>query len=84
MADYRLEGGVNGLEVARAVRATWPKLPVAIVTGDPAIEHRGLEELGNIVILQKPVIPAVLGGWLHARCSPARRPRPPAQAILTP
>lgn len=86
VADYRLEGGMTGLDIARAARGNWPRLPVAIVTGDPSIDHAGLQKLGNIVILQKPVVPAVLGSWLHARCGLARRPRTleDAQAILTP
>lgn len=90
VADYRLDGDSTGLQVARALRQTWPNLPVAIVTGDPAIDRAALEEMGNTVVLQKPVIPAVLGSWLHAACRGGRRSRRGEgtagadQAILTP
>jgi len=88
VADYRLDGDSTGLQVARALRRTWPQLPVAIVTGDPAIDRAALEEMGNTVVLQKPVIPAVLGSWLHAACKGGRRSRrgeaAADQAILTP
>lgn len=87
VADYRLDGDSTGLQVARVLRLTWPQLPVAIVTGDPAIDRAALEEMGNTVVLQKPVIPTVLGSWLHAACKGRRRSRRDEradQAILTP
>jgi len=88
VADYRLDGDTTGLQVARELRRTWPQLPVAIVTGDPAIDRAALEEMGNTVVLQKPVIPAVLGSWLYAACKRGRRSRrgeaAADQAIFTP
>ncbi|HYF16777.1 MAG TPA: hybrid sensor histidine kinase/response regulator [Ramlibacter sp.] len=91
VADYRLEGEETGLRVAQRLRTAWPALPVAIITGDPAIDRSALEEMGKVVMLQKPVAPAVLGKWLLDHCRPAPqrddvplRAAPADHAMLTP
>jgi CheY-like chemotaxis protein len=42
VTDYLMEG-MNGLELAKALRRSHPKLPVIVVTGFPAVE--GSEEV---------------------------------------
>ena len=64
VVDYRLGNGVTGLHVIRAVRAMWPGVPVAVVTGDPALERGEFEALGRVTLMQKPVLPEVLVKWL--------------------
>jgi DNA-binding NtrC family response regulator len=51
--------GMDGMEVLRRIRARWPTIPVAIVTGhgtiDLAVEAM---KLGAIDFIQKPFSPA--------------------------
>jgi FixJ family two-component response regulator len=51
--------GMDGMEVLRRIRASWPTIPVAIVTGhgtiDLAVEAM---KLGAIDFIQKPFSPA--------------------------
>ena len=88
VTDYRLDGSADGLQVAAEVRRSWPTLPVAVMTGDPGIDKAAAERLGNVLLLQKPVLPALLARWLHdsvdASTAPVPAPAPAAQAILTP
>ena len=52
MADYAMPG-MSGIELARAVRATCPDLPVIIVTG--YVDTTGFDgRLENAVLLKKP------------------------------
>jgi CheY-like chemotaxis protein len=64
VTDYRLANGRTGLDVIRQLRGHWPDLPVAVITGDPSIERKGLEDLGHVTVMQKPVLPDVLAKWL--------------------
>jgi two-component system, sensor histidine kinase len=87
IADYRLGADLNGLQVAARMRQRWPGLPVAIMTGDPGIDAGAIEAMHGVVLLRKPVLPALLERWLHetGRGTGAAPPEGPrAQAILTP
>jgi CheY-like chemotaxis protein len=57
IADLCLPGGLSGHEVVRRLRASWPGLPVIVVTGyalsAPQADLRGLG--GPTARLQKPV-----------------------------
>ena len=53
--------GMSGWEVAQAVKARWPQLPVILVTGwGDAVEQAQLEESGVDVVLTKPYTMAQL------------------------
>ena len=86
IADYRLSAELNGLQVAARLRDAWPELPIAIMTGDPGISQESLASVPGVVLLRKPVLPALLERWLQERRREGKaagaQPRP--QAILTP
>ena len=63
IVDYRLGDSLTGIDVVRHVRAVWPLLPVAIMTGDLAIET-GTSGLARLSLMQKPVRPEALVRWL--------------------
>lgn len=47
---------VTGLELVARIRATWPELPVALMTGSPSAElTRRAQELGVTDIFEKPL-----------------------------
>jgi DNA-binding NtrC family response regulator len=51
--------GMDGMEVLRRIRARWPFIPVAIVTGHGTIELAvEAMKLGAIDFIQKPFSPA--------------------------
>ena len=58
--------GMNGLEVARRIKASRPWLPVVIITGygtaDNEMEAR---DIGTAGFLRKPLAPDVIEGSLH-------------------
>lgn len=39
VTDIRMPGAIDGLDLAQTVRATWPKLKIVIVSGDPLHER---------------------------------------------
>lgn len=85
IADYRLGEHVNGLQVARRLRQRWPGLPIAIMTGDPSIDKDAIASIEGLILLRKPVLPALLERWLHEVGRPAQAgAAAPDQAILTP
>lgn len=63
IADYRLADGLSGLEVVRQLREFWPAVPVAVMTGDLAIES-GAPGVEPVTLMQKPVRPEALLRWL--------------------
>ena len=66
ISDYRLGGGLNGLELIAALRQLGtPALPAILVTGDT--EETALRDLADpsIHVLFKPVNPAVLSQSLR-------------------
>lgn len=88
IADYRLGADWNGLDVARQLRQAWPAIPIAIMTGDPGISQDSLASVPGVVLLRKPVLPALLERWLGevrrgGEAVPAAA-LPGDQAILTP
>jgi signal transduction histidine kinase/CheY-like chemotaxis protein len=60
LADFRLRGGDDGLQTVRAVRAVWPGLPAALISGDSAPARlRDAHEAG-VRLLHKPVPASLL------------------------
>ena len=53
MTDIRLNGGLNGWDVARHLRAMEPALPVIYVTGSSA-EDWASHGVPNSILVQKP------------------------------
>lgn len=67
IADYRLGGELNGLEVVQRVRAVWPFVPAAVMTGDLSVAFDS--GVANVTLLRKPVPPDALVRWLAAGVS---------------
>jgi len=67
--------GMNGLDVARHIKASRPWLPVVIVTGY-ATEDNEMEaiELGTAGFLRKPLSPEVIEGSLDRAVASAQAP----------
>jgi len=66
LADYRLPGGQDGLEVAMALQlATGRAIPTIIVTGESDLhELKEIADMGYLVI-RKPVRPAKLRSLIN-------------------
>ena len=65
IADYRLRGGMNGIQAIDHIRAlTKQSLPAVLVTGDTGAERlREVRESG-ITLLHKPVVVSQLSDTL--------------------
>ena len=62
IADYRLGGDLNGLEVVQRVRAVWPFVPAAVMTGDLSVAFDSSS--ANVTLMRKPVAPDALVRWI--------------------
>jgi signal transduction histidine kinase len=61
IADYRLPGNEDGLELIDAVRAYHLQyIPAILVTGDTAPERIKITESADVIVLHKPVDPSIL------------------------
>lgn len=60
VTDVHLAGEVNGLEVASAIRARWPKLPVIVATARPDMLDWEERQASGYVLLRKPYSPSDL------------------------
>ena len=67
LADFRLRGKENGIEVVRALRQLNPNLPAAIVSGDIGPAQLQAIELAGLRLLHKPVRLPTLLSLLQAR-----------------
>jgi DNA-binding NtrC family response regulator len=71
IADYRLPGGLTGLDAIARVRLRHPRIAAAITTGDVTTEALREMQAASLPILHKPLRPArlraLLGAALHAR-----------------
>jgi len=56
LTDIRMKG-INGIDLARRVRSSHPKLPILFVTGEKVL---GAPELDSMKCLNKPLAPEVL------------------------
>jgi len=54
MVDYRLRGGQTGIEVVSALRALYPGLPAAVVSGDIGPDQLKAVEAAGLAMLHKP------------------------------
>lgn len=82
--DIRMPG-MDGLEVARRIKATRPWLPVVIVTGY-GTEQNEMQaiEMGTAGFLRKPLSPEVIEGSLDRAIASAQAPAAaPAAAAAT-
>jgi PAS domain S-box-containing protein len=69
-SDIVMAGDVNGLELARHIRETWPALPVLLTTG----YSREAQAIGDeFAVLAKPYQLSDLAGALQAAASTASR-----------
>jgi CheY-like chemotaxis protein len=69
IADYRLPGDQNGLEVIAAVRICAGKdLPACVITGELAQEVRMRAEQAGVRCLYKPIRPDDLRAWIEEAC----------------
>jgi CheY-like chemotaxis protein len=66
LLDYHLHDSMDGLALARLLRARLPEVPMLLLTADasPALTLRA-QALG-VPVLAKPVRPAALRAWLGA------------------
>jgi signal transduction histidine kinase/ActR/RegA family two-component response regulator len=55
IADFRLRGDENGIEVVRALREQQPKLPAVIVSGDIGPAQLQAIEMAGLPLLHKPM-----------------------------
>jgi signal transduction histidine kinase len=60
LADYRLRGTENGLEVVRSLRALYPGLQAILISGDTSPDRLREARAAGIPMLHKPVTLAVL------------------------
>jgi DNA-binding response OmpR family regulator len=66
--------GLSGDQLARAVRARRPSLPIILMTGNTMIvDTRRLLALGCTAVLEKPCAMDDLLAAANAACDPARR-----------
>jgi CheY-like chemotaxis protein len=81
LADYRLPGEDNGIQVIRAVRALHPRAEGILVSGDIAPEVLKKAEDAGLQILHKPIRPARLrallgSAWRERSVANAEAPAP--------
>jgi CheY-like chemotaxis protein len=59
LTDVRMPGALDGLELARRIRATWPRLKVIMVSGD----LHAMPADGSVdMFFAKPYSPAYVSG----------------------
>ncbi len=60
IADYRLQGGVTGLDAIATLRRRWGELPAIVVTADHGADVQADVSDAGLYLLHKPVRPARL------------------------
>ena len=78
-SDILMPGGMNGLELAEAVRGKYPKLPVLLTTGYSSSAQDALRR--GFEVLQKPYDLAALERALHEAQGIAREEPPRQEAV---
>jgi len=78
-SDILMPGGMNGLELAEAVRRKYPKLPVLLTTGYSSSAQDALRR--GFDVLQKPYDLAALERALHEAQGIAREAPPRQEAV---
>jgi DNA-binding NtrC family response regulator len=77
--------GIDGIEVARRIKASRPWLPVVIVTGyGTADNEMEAIELGTAGFLRKPLSPEVIEGSLDRAVATAQPAPAPAAVVVAP
>jgi DNA-binding response OmpR family regulator len=59
-SDFHLPGGLTGLDIALALRAVAPTLPVILATGRPDVLEARWQSEDSFVLLRKPYRPSEL------------------------
>ena len=67
---------MDGLQLARAIRAAGMSMPIVLLSSNPAAARDGAESLS--AVLQKPLLRSDLFRRLQALSAPAAQPAPPA------
>jgi signal transduction histidine kinase/CheY-like chemotaxis protein len=76
VADWRLEGGRDGLTEARRLFAAWGRaVPLLLVSGEPARVPAAAAAAAGAPVLAKPLPPSRLRAWLERALADAA-PRP--------
>jgi two-component SAPR family response regulator len=66
LTDIVMSGGLDGVELARIVRAHWPALKIVLTSGFPQARVDGNGDLLNgLQLLSKPYHREELAGALH-------------------
>jgi len=65
LCDFRLRGEQDGLTTIMQLRALYPDLPAAVITGDSAPERLRDAHAAGVRLLHKPVRPATLAAAIH-------------------
>jgi CheY-like chemotaxis protein len=50
LIDYHMSGGLNGEEIAKAIRVTYPNLPLLMLTGDPNVPQSARDSVDACLI----------------------------------
>ncbi len=74
LSDVVMPGPIDGLELARIVRAQRPTLPVVLMTGYS--EESAAAVAAGFEVLEKPCVPETLAAALDRRMAGARAPQP--------
>lgn len=70
LADYHLDAGTDGLSAIAALRARHGPIPAMLVTADRTPEVAALCADAGVALLNKPVQPERLRGWLAEATRP--------------
>lgn len=60
LADYRMPGNLNGIELIKNIRNEFGDLPALIISGDTSVEVINEIEKNKLILLHKPIKPAQL------------------------
>ena len=71
-SDYHLPGGLTGVDVAAAMRARYPNIPVVIATGRPDVLDARWHHAEGFVLVRKPYGPKQLLSVLGQLVPPHR------------
>ena len=79
LSDIVMPGGLDGLDLARSLRARWPAMPLVLMTG--YAQKLGEAESQGVVVLPKPFGPELLARALgEAATLPRSAATPPERA----
>ena len=77
-SDILMPGGMNGVELARTIRAKYPRLPILLTTGYSASAQDAVRQ--NFIVVQKPYEIETLKKSLEEARAAFEQPEPPRRA----